>query len=360
MKAFAMPISKATPAPKVASTRRKLPSFKDNPKAYMQPLGAYEQPDTIAKKAKRTKELAPKTPAITKDVFYGLYDEKLVEQLGPIEGLRIKDEPYLITPPETRLIDPRSLYIDRNYQRKLTALDLRLLEEIGNEFAWDEYKIPNVFEDAANERLFVTDGQKTVLAAIHRHVPLVPVFVITAPQTELLKRQANSFVGINMRRKAIPAQEMFTALLVRGDDRELALAKILRANGIQPVGNRGNAAHGKYNQGETQSISILRNLHKHHGDENFSAICKIMTAARFRPIKREHLNALGAIADKEDVKKIDVDRMANAIRSIVDKYALLEARDISMKSNRHIQIGHALADIYLTRYKQKAKAIENQ
>lgn len=347
--AVSKPASKIQPSTK---RRAPLPSFMANPGAY----GLKE--DTVAVKAMRTRELKHKTPKIEKPVFHEYHDEKLVEQLGPIPGFEIECEPYLVPPPEIRLVDPTTLYIDRNYQRVLSPLDLRLLQDITVKFSWAEFKVPNAFEDE-DGRLFLTDGQKSALGAIYRKIPLIPIVVTKAPQEESLRQQATAFVGINSRRKAIPAQEMFTALLVTGDESERALANILRANNIQPVANRGSTTENNYTVGQTQSITILRALHKQHGDANFDVMCRMMAAARFRPIKREHIHAMGAIVDTMDADKIDIDRMANAIRSIVDRHALLEAREASRKSNRHVSVGKALADIYLTGYRRKAKALDH-
>ena len=202
----------------------------------------------------------------------------------------------------------------------------------------------------------VTDGQKTALAAIHRGLTRLPALIYDVPLGEGIERQATSFVGINTDRRAILASELLTAMVVAGAPEAREFSSIMLRYGISPR-DSSSLSYQNMAPGETTCIALMQSSFRQTGRDEFEALCRVLIEAQFRPIRREHIGAVRVAISKIGMEYLDYDRLSNAIRSIVDKHARLEAVDAAKKSYTRTTVAQALAAIYLIRYKRNAKAL---
>lgn len=322
-----------------------IPSFKDNPYAFGMPR--------VSRTGNESARLRRLFPVSEKSVMGGEYNQNLIKKLGIIDSLEV--QPNIVEAsdfPEIRYVNPRKdLYVDHNWQRELKGTSLVLLTEIIQNFDWSAFKVPNVYE-WPDKRLFATDGQTTIIACAHHpEIKTIPVLVLKAPLEDLMRRQAKSFVTINQNRRIVSSSDILPALICGGDSRAMAMANILREFNIQlkPVQYIDKTGQAP---GESFCVNIFRHMHNKYGDDDFRIICKILHHAARAPIRREHLWALNSIfQSKISPEKINFQRMGNAIRSITDKHAMLEAKSII--ANPHTKLrkqSDALAQIYWARY----------
>lgn len=327
---------------------KQLPSFSSNPAFYGMP-----------RRAQIAVKMRPFTPPAVKPTLPDGYREDLLTPLTAMEKLEVTPNKALADlAPEVRYINPRktTIYCNRNYQRELDAADMAFLLEIGEGFDWGRFKVPNCYE-GPDGALHCTDGQKTILAAMF-HDLTIPVLVLRVPPEESLARQADSFVGLNTVQRRAKALDIFAALYCRGDSEEVEFAKILKKHNIQPVRiNSGLPSGGKTQPCQTICINVLRAMHKDHGKTGFDTMCKLFSLIGYRPIQRIHIYAFNIIFARMEPTEIDLDRMRNAVLSIIDKHALLEAKENVRNSKRKTTPSAELANIYMARYSKKLRAL---
>ncbi len=331
------------------------PSFKANPAAYgcTGPI----TPSFDVNRTFRANQLKAFVPQSKKLVLPEQYEDGLIVPLERIEGLEIDDSARVAgVYPTYRDINPQTdIWVDRNYQRSLKASDLVKIERIGNSFDYEKVKALTCFVMSGN-RLFATDGQKTALAAIHRGITKLPALVYDVPIKDRLSRQAHSFIGINAERSAIPATELLTALIISGEPDAVEFANTLKAYGIKPR-ERAATDHKRIEANETLSITLLQNLFHQVERPVFDAVCAIVSKAMFKPIRREHIWAARIVVEGLTPDALDSDRLDNAIKSIVDKHAILEAKENARKALKRTTVAAELASIYMKRYNKRAKAL---
>lgn len=327
---------------------KELPLFASNPAFYGMP-----------RRSQIAAKMRPLTPAPMKPAVPDGYRDDLLTPLRTLEKLEVEPNKTLADlTPEVRYINPRktTIYCNRNYQRELDAGDMAFLLEIGNGFDWGRFKVPNCYE-APDGSLHCTDGQKTILAAMF-HDLTIPILVIRAAPGESLARQADSFVGLNTIQRKAKALDIFAALYCRGDSEEVEFARILKKHNIQPVRiSSGLPAGGKTQPCQTICINVLRAMHKEHGKHDFDIMCKLFSLIGYRPIQRLHIYAFNIIFARMEPSEIDLDRMMNAVRSILDKHAILEARENVRNSKKKTTPSAELANIYVARYSKNLRAL---
>lgn len=286
------------------------------------------------------------------------YDAELEQPLAKLEYFETPAAGAIAgAPPEIVQANPATdLLIDRNYQRSITASDRRQLERMIANWDWAKFKVPNGFRTLYG-RIRLTDGQKTSLACLYLGIKSIPVCVQPYDPDNHLSREADAFIGINRDRRAVPTHELFAARLMRGDPQERRLAELLREHHVNPVTAAGRKERD-FKPLDCTCITTFLALFKMSGEEYVTKILRIIELVKYKPIRKEHIAALERVCDAIGVTKVDERRLANAILSIIDKYAVLEAREMKYKSNRDsYKIGHALAEIYLKRYRARAKAL---
>lgn len=308
----------------------------------------------------QTRKLRVLLPSKTKPILPDGYREDLIKRLDFIPGFEV--EPNLSldkNPPEIAYLNPREthIYIDYNSQRELEARDLAVLKKITKSYDHGKFKVPNLIRIKAwGNKLFCVDGQKTTLAALYNGLT-IPFCITDETPESFVARQAVGFIGINFDRTAPSPSQLFPAQYFSGNESDIGLAKILQKYKIKPVSNFGGSQAKKRSPLETTCISILRKMYETQDKKAFEIICKIVEAVKFCPLERIHVGALNVIMFRIEPSAIDIDRMANAILSIADAHAKLEAIKSARNSFNKKSVSGELANIYMDRYKKGARAI---
>lgn len=331
-------------------------SFKQNPAAYG--CTGTVRPSFDTSRSARANELKKYTRKTGKKILPTAYDDSLNVQLRRIPGF----EPDCSNPiegeyPEYRDINPQTeLFIDANYQAELRANALVQVEKIVKNFSFDAIKALTVYERAGGGYV-ATDGQKTGLAAIYRGLTRFPALVHRDPDGSGIVRQARSFLGVNSERRIVPAADILTALITSQNQQAVEFAELMREFKIQPR-DRDSSTQRNLQPRETTCCSLFRDIHARAEPEHFKAMLQILSDARFAPIRREHIWAARAVVETLGAEKLDYDRMRNAIRSIGDKYAILEAKENARNALKKTTVANELAAIYIHRYKKRAIALD--
>lgn len=131
--------------------------------------------------------------------------------------------------PELTWLPVDRLEVDPAYQRSLdSAAGKRLVRRIAGNFRWSAFQAvlaaPN-----GSEHWLVVDGQHRVAAAREIGLSLVPAVVIHGVDRAA---QAVAFVHANRDRAPIPAQAVFHAQLISGNDSALTIKRLCDAAGI--------------------------------------------------------------------------------------------------------------------------------
>lgn len=312
------------------------------------------------KRMAQTSKLRILLPQATKPILPDGYREDLIKRLDFIPGLEVTPNPSLNkNPPEILYLNPREtyIYIDYNSQRELEARDLSVLKKIAQSYDWGKFKVPSLIRIKEwGNKLFCVDGQKQTLAALYNNLT-IPFCITDETPESFVARQATGFIGINFDRTAPSSAQLFPAQYFTGNETDIGLAKILQKYKIKPVHNFGGSQSKKRSPLETTCITVLRKLYDTQDKKTFEIICKIVEAVRFCPLERMHMGALNLITYRIEPKEIDIDRMSNAILSITDSHAKLEAVNRARKAIKKTNISGELANIYMERYKMGAKAL---
>lgn len=323
-------------------------SFRENPEAYG--LSSDFKPNYKKGNFKR-----PALPPSNKLILPTGYDSTLVAPLEIIPGLNLNPNSLKgQVKPEKVEADFADCLIDRNYQRDLGQGNAMLIEHGVNHFDWTLFKLPNGIRGKSG-KIYITDGQTSSLICLHHpEIKKLPIWVAQVSEAEFVARCARAFVGLNECHIPVNRADKFTALQTMGDPVANSIAQIFRAYGIKPV--RVNKAPNKYAAGETRLLGTLQGLYKRYGHEALERICLVAAGAGYSPIVRHHVNALMEILLPDmEAKKIDNERLINAIRSIADRHAVAEA---TLTAKRRMwTVPRALADLYKERYKKGAIAL---
>jgi hypothetical protein len=124
-------------------------------------------------------------------------------------------------PGQMAMLDKRSIYIDRDYQRKLN--DLLVIRIAGN-WSWVSCGVLLVSQRPGDKRYFVIDGQHRWQAAMKlTRIKELPCIVF---QLDTVRDEATGFLAANTERRMPSLAEQFNALIATGDKTAL-LAKQL-------------------------------------------------------------------------------------------------------------------------------------
>lgn len=338
--AYQAPAAKKT----LTGTAKPPVSFKSNP-------GAYGM-----KRSKDGRLFRGLVRDIGKAVLPKGYNPKLVKPLEVIEGFRCN--PLDVSAqalPFIMWVNPADLHIDYNYQRQHTSTSFALLAEIAERWNWRHYKMPNIFR-MPDGRLFVVDGQTTALGALLIGITSIPVLVSDIQPHELpdiVMIQAEAFIALNTSRVQVPTPDLFTADIFKKDAASLELKGLLEKYGLSVV--RLNKADKSYKTNETRVISTLKQTLLQHDPQLMSSICYVCSMAEFRPLRRQHVEAITILLKEFEAKKkhLHLPRLAEAIKSWNDAHARAQAQLDAQKNN--ISKPKALSRLWLERYKIKTK-----
>lgn len=138
--------------------------------------------------------------------------------------------------PEIVYVDPRTLFIEEQYQRKITKKSIRFIKKIALNWSWSKFKLPNCAKDG--DRLFIIDGQHTSIAAASRpDISKIPVMVLPL---ERIEDRAASFVSLNKNRLAMSSFELYHAAIASGSPKENRLNTLMKTAGCYfPRSNPG-------------------------------------------------------------------------------------------------------------------------
>lgn len=313
-----------------------------------------------ARKIQQSKNLKKLIKPSGKTILPTGYKPELVRAIGHIEGF----EPKTATSVTQRKIEilhinPRQtvVFIDYNCQRELTGQSLSVLTEISERFDFLKFKAPTLLKPPGN-KLFCTDGQKSLYAAWYNNVA-VPCLIVHCSAEEFMQAQAESFIAINTTQSRPTIADLFPALIMRGEGAESDIAALLKKHKINPVHNNGGQVGRFSAPRDTIALNTFREIHKQHGKDVLEWVCKVASQVGYRPIRAAHLRALAILYFRINPAKTDLDRLWNAINSIVDKYAFMEAKEAVYKSPKKTTIPTELANIYFQRYKKGSRALQN-
>lgn len=136
--------------------------------------------------------------------------------------------------------------VDSNYQRTIRN---NLVERILKKFSWAKFGAV-VLSRKENGRYMVVEGQHRWKAAtLHPDVTEIPAVIV---EHEDVKSEAESFLAINRDRQAVSSVEQYWAGLTAGDDKAIAISRVLQAAGCDVVPERG-----AYKPNLTNSISSI-------------------------------------------------------------------------------------------------------
>lgn len=266
-------------------------------------------------------------------------------QLRALEQLDVVPNKITSQPPEPTQMRPDELWVDRSYQRNLSRKSMNLIHKIVSGWDWTKFKPPVVSKDD-DGRYLVIDGQHTSIAAcMHPDIETIPVMVV---ELEDIADQANSFLGHNMDRIAVPALDIYQARLTAGDELTIMADKILRKHGISVVRSLGNVALRENQTVATQEI--LRLLAK-HGQAKFTQIVEFIANCGLNQIRSDHWKfAENLLTNKERSITYTPSMMQEVMKATNQLDAYNEARKIASSVGGPIHRGLTL--YYMNRYRQ--------
>jgi hypothetical protein len=230
--------------------------------------------------------------------------------------------------PETRMVDPASLYVDETYQRDLADKSVKLIRRILSNWSWSRFKLPIVTDSSG--KLVVIDGQHTAIAAAsHPEIKRIPVLVVA---TEGVAEQAQSFVSHNQDRIAVTQMQIFHADLVSGDEIALAVKECCDKTGAKVL--RSPPPYNIYKPGETIAIGTLKSLVSRRGPMVTRKVLEVLVKARLAPIRSPEVKAVeqflftdefGKVATGEDLTNLMLLKgpaMLDAARSVASSQVI--------------------------------------
>ncbi len=177
------------------------------------------------------------------------------------------------------MIDPKSLWVDEKYQRRLAAKGVKLIQKIAVDWDWRKFNPPTVVM-AEDGKMHVIDGQHTAIAAVTRgDLDKIPVKLVGA---STLQERAATFVGINSDRTAVTPVQLFYAEIAAGDAKAVAAKKMCDEAGVTVL--RFAPPRGEFSVGETFAVATMRRLRDKQGHVLGVRILKMLVDAGIAPI----------------------------------------------------------------------------
>lgn len=280
-----------------------------------------------------------------------------VSTLFPIRSVKISDlQPGIpkTGEPICERIDPRSLFVDRSYQRNVGERGIKQIREIIENFCWTKYKPPicAYAEHEGRTILKVLDGQHTAIAAAgNPHVDLIPVMIVDAPETQA---QAQAFVGLNTRRLAVTPLQIHQASVAAGDPDALTVELVCANAGIKLVKSLAGGAN--YRPRETVAVASVRALVDRHSARGARQILEVLANADLAPITTHHIRAAEILMTHENYKnRFEPEDLSAAIGSMF----LVAEGEAKMLAHSHRQpFTEALASVWFRKTKKKRRPFQ--
>lgn len=147
-----------------------------------------------------------------------------------------------------------AIEVDSNYQRELKP---NLVDKILRTFTWAKFGAI-VLSRQADGKFTVVEGQhRWKAASLHPDVTEVPAVIVTHDD---IAGEAQSFLAINRDRMAVTTVEQYWAGLTAGDEKVLAISRVLHAAGCDVV-----PAQGHYRPNLTNSITAIDRCLQRYG-----------------------------------------------------------------------------------------------
>jgi hypothetical protein len=164
-------------------------------------------------------------------------------------------------PPTLEWVAITSLSIDSDYQRSTEAsTSKKLIRDIAKAWDWRLFQ-PLSVSRRIDGSLWVVDGQHRLAAAgLRGDMPHLPC-VISSQDSKL--GEARAFVGLNKKRRALGAVDVFKALLVTGHPESVEVMQILRDAGLTIA---GHSNYGYWKPGEIYCVPGLASAHRRWGE----------------------------------------------------------------------------------------------
>lgn len=281
-----------------------------------------------------------------------------VSTLHPIRSVKISDLSPAIPrtgEPICERVDPRSLFVDRSYQRNVGERGLKQIRKIIEGFCWTKFK-PPICAYAEHEEgtiLKVLDGQHTAIAAASNpNVATIPVMIVDAPQTEA---QAEAFVGLNTQRLAVTPIQIHQAALIAGDPEAQTVELVCSRAGVKILTSIPGSS--KYNPRETIAVASIRALVERHSARGARQILEVLANADLAPITSHHIRAAEILMTAEDYRhRFEPEDLSIAIGSLF----LVAEGEAKMLAHSHRQpFTEALASVWFRKTKKKRRPFRN-
>lgn len=192
--------------------------------------------------------------------------------------------------PRFEWVDPRSLFVEADYQRDVGQKGVKLVRAIYAGFDWARFK-PPVCIELEGSRICI-DGQHTAIAcASHPGIQAIPIMIVEAVGAA---GRAAAFVGHNRDRVGLTPMAIYRAELAGGDDVARLIAQACGFAGVkvldQSVNLRNPAAVGA-----TIAVGTLRSVVKRYGVDLLARALKVLVAAKRGPVKAGEIAAAAMI-----------------------------------------------------------------
>jgi hypothetical protein len=280
-----------------------------------------------------------------------------MENLTRIEGMAWPD--VEAHKPETgepicERIDPRTLFVDHSYQRKVGEKGIRQIRRIVRTFDWTKFKPPvcAYAEHDGQTILKVLDGQHTAIAAASNpHIEKIPVMIVEAADTEA---QAAAFVGQNTERVGVTPLQLHQAAVVAGDPEAQTVELVCARAGIKIVKTVPGGA--KYQPRETIAIASLRGLIERHSAVGARRILEVLAEGGLAPITSLHIKAAEALmTDKELSLTFEPSDLSIAIGEL---FLTAEDEAKTFAHMKRIPVWRALAAVWYRKTKKRRASIK--
>jgi hypothetical protein len=212
-------------------------------------------------------------------------------------------------PPTVEWVNPRSIFIEENYQRDVGENGTALIRRIVAEFSWHKFKSPICFRAAEHgDVLVAVDGQHTSIACATLNIEAIPVLVYS---DATLADRAAAFVAHNRDKLALTMQAIFKADLAAGDAVAVAAARACEAAGAKILTHAISLATERP-VGETMAVGTIRSLLRKKGEPWVTRVMRVLVRAGRGPIKAQEIGGVSLVLEK--VGAVD-DRLVSIVRS---------------------------------------------
>lgn len=279
-----------------------------------------------------------------------------MEHLTQIVGMEWPD----VTParpatgePICERVDPRSLFVDHSYQRKVGERGISQIRRIVRSFCWTKFKPPvcAYAEHDGQTILKVLDGQHTAIAAASNPcIDKIPVMIVEAADVQ---SQAAAFVGQNTERLGVTPLQLHQAAVIAGDPEAQTVELVCARAGVKIVKTVPGGA--KYQPRETIAVASLRGLVERHSAQGARRILEVLADGGLAPITGQHIKAAEHLmTHKELSPTFDPSDLSIAIGEL---FLCAEDEARTFAHMKRIPVWRALAAVWYRKTKKKRTSI---